>query len=43
MLSQETVTKKGIIDRLESWQGLNWTFSHGTNLPKQPQYLFVDE
>lgn len=43
MFNEETVTEKGIIDRLESLKGLRWIFCHGTKLPKRPQDLLVDE
>jgi len=43
MFNEQTVTENGIIDRLKSISGIQWTYHHGENLPKQAQDIFVDE
>lgn len=43
MFNEQTVTENGIIDRLKGLNGVKWTYSHGENLPKQAQDIFVDE
>lgn len=42
MFNEQSVTEKGIINKLTHLDGIKWHYCSGENLPKQSQDIFVD-